>query len=54
MNGITMVCSQSPINPALYEERKRFIRLLLPYVEKSDNWEEAVFAMVDSSWQDAV
>ncbi len=31
------------------EERKRFIRLLLPYIEESDSWEEAVFAMVESS-----
>jgi len=36
------------------EERKRFIRLLLPYIEKSESWEEAVFAMVDRAGQDSV
>jgi hypothetical protein len=36
------------------EERKRFIRLIMPYVEKSDSWEEAVFTMIDGSGKDAV
>jgi len=33
------------------EERRKFIRLLLPYIEKSESWEEAVFAMVDKTGQ---